>query len=188
MDLAEAALREVTAAPGASAEAFGALGRLLKARWRESVRSEDEAAAERHHRAALEVFLHGFELHRRDPVLGLNALALIELGAPPARQHAELLRDTRRALMVRLAEPTADSFDHATALDLAVLANDPEEASRALVHVVAHVTDPAALEVLVANLASFRDARAKRGEHRDWADELELTLRAHARSLASTAE
>jgi len=81
------------------------------------------------------------------------------------------------------AEPTkratagqADYWDHATRLELAVLARDQAGAEAALAEALAHVREPWEPETTTRNLGLIGDTRRGRGEATAWLDEILKTL------------
>ena len=76
----------------------------------------------------------------------------------------------------RLAGGRPDYWDHATELELAVLARDQAAATEAASDALALVTEQFQPETTANNLRLIRESRAARGETLQWADALEREL------------
>jgi hypothetical protein len=74
-----------------------------------------------------------------------------------------------------------DYWDHATLLELAVLARDEDAAAAALADALACLREAWEAETTARNLRLIREARAARGEDVAWIEELKQAL-AEARS------
>ena len=158
---AEEVLLGVIDERGASSETYGILGRVYKDRWTES---SDPLEAEGHLKRAIDAYLKGFEADWRDAYPGVNAVTLMELIDPPDPRREELLPVVRYASTRRVLAGSPDYWDHATLLELAVLAGDDAAAT-------AHVGDALAVaeegwqkQTTANNLALIRKARSERGE------------------------
>jgi len=154
---AERILVELIDVFGPSSETCSLLGRVYKDR-----SDVDHAIA---------AYRQGFEADWRDAFPGINALTLMEL---EGRQDAELLTLVRYANRRRV-DP--DYWDHATRLELAVIARDEPAAREAFADALAAVREPWEPQSTAKNLGLIRAARAGRGEVIAWADQLEQTLR-----------
>jgi hypothetical protein len=82
----------------------------------------------------------------------------------------------RYAMERRLADGRADYWDHATRLELAVIARDAEGAEEAASDALAAVREPWEPESTANNLRLIREARAESGERLEWADQIEQEL------------
>jgi MAP3K TRAFs-binding domain len=172
---AEAVLRDVLAQRGPSSETYALLGRVYKDRW----------AADREHNAprareylgqAIEAYRAGFEADWRDAYPGVNAATLMEILEPGGQGQQRLVPVVRYAVERRLADGRADYWDHATRLELAVIARDAEDAEDAAGDALDAVREPWEPESTANNLRLIREARAEHGEHVQWADEIEEKL------------
>jgi hypothetical protein len=73
-----------------------------------------------------------------------------------------------------------DYWDHATMLELSVLARDKQNAERHLGDALAHVREVWEPETTARNLRLIQEARKARREALAWADDLEKALLAKA--------
>ena len=159
---AEETLTQIIAARGPSSETNGLLGRVYKDRWEKAAKAGDAYAARSLLKRAIEIYLEGFEADWRDAYPGVNAVTLMEIADDP-RRHA-LIPVVRYAAERRLARKgRADYWDHATRLELAVLADDANGAADALGDALANAREKWELETTARNLRLIADARAARG-------------------------
>lgn len=173
---AEETLKQIIAARGPSSETNGLLGRVYKDRWEKAAKAGDAYAARSLLKQAIETYLAGFEADWRDPYPGINAVTLMDIADDP-RRHA-LIPVVRYAAQRRLARKAgADYWDHATELELAILAGDADAAADALGDALAHVREKWELETTARNLRLIADARAARGARADGPALKELTKR-----------
>jgi hypothetical protein len=82
----------------------------------------------------------------------------------------------RYAVERRVAAGKPDYWDHATLLELAVLAKDEQAASSALGDALAHVRESWEPETTARNIGLIRQARAQRQDDVPWTAEVEETL------------
>jgi len=176
-DRAEAVLKQVLEEHGPSSETCGLLGRVYKDRWdaaRKGGRSALGTAALL--KRATEVYLQGFEADWRDAYPGINAVTLMELAEPPDKRRLEILPVVRYAVKRKIATGAPDYWDHATELELAVLADDQEAATDALTSAVGAVREHWEPETTARNLALIREARERRGRPTPWITDIEAEL------------
>ena len=179
-DEAEAVLLAVLEKHGPSSETYGILGRVFKDRWESALKSGD-AAARGFLRKAIEAYLKGFEADWRDAYPGINAVTLMELSEPPDDRRLSLLPVVRYAVKRRLDAGTPDYWDHASWLELAVLARDEETAESALGDALACVREVWEPESTARNLRLIREAGERReGAAPAWIQAAEDALRARA--------
>jgi hypothetical protein len=100
----------------------------------------------------------------------------MELASPPDPRRTELLPVVTYAVKRRLAKGTPDYWDHATLLELAVLARDEAAAGDAAANALAEVRESWEPETTARNLCLIREAREASGEAVGWADEIEKAL------------
>ncbi|HVE82048.1 MAG TPA: TRAFs-binding domain-containing protein [Myxococcales bacterium] len=176
-DEAEQVLNEILQTHGPSPETLGLLGRVLKDRWEaaEAAGRKDEARALL--RKAAAAYLQGFEADFRDAYPGVAAVTLMEVSDPPDPQREGLLPVVRYAVRRRMAARPPDYWDHATLLELAVLARDASGLKDALGEALAAVREPWEPETTARNLSLVSRARAARGQPFPPADEAERALR-----------
>jgi tetratricopeptide (TPR) repeat protein len=177
---AEKVLREVIDEFGASSETNALLGRIYKDRWRAA---KDQGLPEGRAllKNAIEAYLAGFEADWRDAYPGVNAVTLMEMLPKPDPRQAEILPVVRYSTL-RKAGKTPDYWDHATLLELAVLARDAEQANEKLDDAFAVLPKPQPwqLKSTAGNLKDIREAREARGEDTTWLKRIEDALLSRA--------
>lgn len=174
---AEKVLRELIEENGPSSETFGILGRVYKDRWDEA-RKQNPIMAAGELKKAIDAYRMGFEADWRDAYPGVNAVTLMELAQPPDPQRTELIPVVKYSSLRRIAQGTPDYWDHATLLELAVLAWNQEEAFARAADAVAAVREVWEPETTLRNLGLIKDARQARGEPTDWLEQIEQALQA----------
>jgi hypothetical protein len=179
-DEAERVLQAVITARGPSSETCGLLGRVYKDRWEAALKAGEKMTARGWLKRATDTYLQGFEADWRDAYPGVNAVTLMELQDPPDPRRTALVPVVRYAVERRIAAGRPDYWDHATRLELAVLASDEEVAAQALADALAAVREPWEPETTARNLRLIREVRARRGQPVAWADEVEAELGARA--------
>ena len=173
---AERVLQGVLKKHGPSSETYGLLGRVYKDQWEGAVKAGETFAARGHLKRAVEAYLRGFEADWRDAYPGVNAVTLMEISDPPDPRREELVPVVRYAVRRRVAGGTPDYWDHATLLELAVLAREEADAAAALGDALAVVREPWEPETTARNLRLIREARERRGDGVPWAAEVEKEL------------
>jgi len=123
-DEAERVLLALIERRGPSSETHGILGRVYKDRWEAANKAGDRLLARGTLAKATSAYLAGFESDWRDAYPGINAVTLMELAEPPDPRRLDLLPVVRYAVARRVASGKPDYWDHATQLELAVLAKD----------------------------------------------------------------
>ena len=128
---AERVLLDLIDERGPSSETYGLLGRVYKDRWDAAPKAGETFRARGLLDQAIEAYLQGFETDWRDAYPGINAVTLMELtrAAGPAPRGAHPGRALRGRAAHRSGKP--DYWDHATLVELAVLARDEAGASGA---------------------------------------------------------
>lgn len=172
---AEKILQGVIDDHGPSSETLGLLGRVYKDRW-EAEREGSALRAEGHLDQAIDAYRRGFEADWRDAYPGVNAVTLMEIRDPGGAAQQELLPVVRYANRRRVEGRGDDYWDHATRLELGVIARDRDDArggARAALALVRESWEP---KSTANNLALIRESRSRRGEIVEWADELESEL------------
>jgi tetratricopeptide (TPR) repeat protein len=181
-DEAERVLVDLLEKRGPSSETYGILGRIYKDRWDAARRSGDAFLADGLLDNAIDAYRRGFEADWRDAYPGVNAVTLMELKEPPDPRRAELTPVVRYAVALRIAAGKPDYWDHATRLELALLAKDEQEARSALGAALAKVRESWEPETTARNLRLIREARERRGEAVAWAEQLEKALERRAKA------
>jgi tetratricopeptide (TPR) repeat protein len=181
---AERVLVELIDDHGPSSETLGLLGRVYKDRW-EAARESSALRAEGHLDQAIDAYRRGFEADWRDAYPGINAVTLMEIRDPGGAPQQDLLPVVRYANRRRIDAGAADYWDHATRLELGVIARDRDEASAGARAALASVREPWEPESTAYNLSLIRESRAGNNEVVEWADELERELHSAADGLSS---
>jgi len=161
---------------GPSSETYGILGRVYKDQWAEALRAGETFLAAGLVDKAINAYLKGFEADWRDAYPGVNAVTLMEVRDPPDSRREQLIPVVAYANQRRLASGQADYWDHATQLELAVLAKDETGARNSLAQALAMVREPWEPESTANNLKLIRDARERRADTVPWAATLEREL------------
>jgi hypothetical protein len=177
-DRSEDAERELLAViedHGPSSETYGLLGRVYKDRW-EAERGDSVLKAHGHLEQAIDAYRRGFEADWRDAYPGVNAVTLMEIRDPGGAEQQALLPVVRYANRRRLDGGAPDYWDHATRVELGVIARDRDEALAGATAALAAVRARWEPESTAYNLSLIRESRAERGETIDWADEIEREL------------
>lgn len=178
---AERILLELIERRGPSSETYGILGRVYKDRWETASRKGEALLAQGLLEKAIGAYLRGFEADWRDAYPGVNAVTLMELREPPDPRRIQILPVVTYSVGRRIAAGKPDYWDHATLLELAVLAKDEQRASEAAAEALAVVRESWEAETTARNLRLIREARTRRGESVSWADQIEKTLEARAK-------
>lgn len=189
-DEAEKVLSDVIKEYGQSSETNGLLGRVYKDLWEAAKRDGRRMEARGLLRRAIETYRAGFEADWRDPYPGVNAVTLMELQDKPDPAQKDLLPVVRYAALQRVGRDdgnAADYWDHATLLELAVLAREEEDAMDAASAALAVVREPWEPATTARNLRLIREAREQRDEDTGWIVEIEDALAgAEARASGGT--
>ncbi len=157
---------------GPNSETCGLIGRIYKDLWNDARERGDEFLAEGYLDRAIEFYTNGFEADLRDAYPGVNAVTLLEIkGDEEALElQARLLPVVRFAVERRLESTRPDYWDHATLLELAVLAEDRKAARKCLTATLAHVREVWEPKTTANNLGLIREARRERKVEVSWID------------------
>jgi tetratricopeptide (TPR) repeat protein len=177
---AEKVLKEVIAEFGPSSETNALLGRIYKDRW-DIAKKQNLPEARALLKHAIDAYLAGFEADWRDAYPGINAVTLMEMSVKPDPRQADILPVVRYSAC-RKAAKAPDFWDHATLLELAVLARDRDDAADRLGEALAVARASWELETTARNLSLIREMREGRGEDAGWIKQLETALTARAGS------
>ncbi len=178
---AERVLLALLAARGPSSETHGLLGRVYKDRWEAALKKGDKILARGLLDKAIDAYLKGFEADWRDAYPGINAVTLMNLKTPPDPRAERLLPAVRYAVERKIASGKPDYWDHATLVELAVLAKDENAALDALAAALPVIRERWEPETTARNLRLIHEARAARGEGVPWAKESEDALERKAK-------
>jgi len=160
---AEKEMKEVIAEHGASSESYGLLGRIYKDRW-DAARDGSVLAAHGLLDQAIDAYRRGFEADWRDAYPGVNAVTLMEIRDPGGQAQQDLLPVVRYAALRRIYTGSPDCWDHATRLELGVIARNRDEATTGARAALAAVRETWEPESTANNLSLIRRSRAERGE------------------------
>jgi tetratricopeptide (TPR) repeat protein len=171
-------LEDVLEERGPNAETCGLLGRIYKDQWDEARKEGDAVRARGLLKKAIHAYVRGFEADWRDAYPGINAVTLLDIEGSSASlaRRDQLLPVVRFAVEQKLQGGEPDYWDHATLLELAVLASDRERASEHVADALAAVREAWEPETTARNLRLIRDARAARHEDVGWIDEVIAAL------------
>jgi tetratricopeptide (TPR) repeat protein len=180
---AEKVLTDLIARRGPSSETYGILGRVYKDRWEAALKDGNKLAARGFLDKAIDAYRKGFETDWRDAYPGINAVTLMEIKESPDSKRHELIPVVSYAVERRIASGQPDYWDHATRLELAVLAKDEQKATNAAGDALASVREPWEPETTVRNLRLIREARERRHDEVPWAKEIEDDLLRKAKEM-----
>lgn len=161
---------------GGTSETWALLGRVYKDRWEAAVKSGAGEPADALLQKAIDTYTRGFEADTRDALPGINAVTLMELRDPPDARRSSLTPVVRYAVERKMAASAPDYWDHATLIELAVLAKDEAAATDALSIALTTVREVWEPETTARNLRLIREARERRGEGLSWATRIEDAL------------
>ncbi len=180
-------LEQVLVDQGPSSETCGLMGRVYKDRWTKARAAGNEAQAHGFLDKAIASYAAGFEADWRDAYPGVNAVTLLDIKGDPEslKRRDELLPVVRFAVTQRLRSAKPDYWDHATLLELAVLAGDETDASTALSHALAALRAPWEGASTAGNLELIRHARSARGIDEEWLARIIANLRSPNGSSAA---
>ncbi len=156
-DDAEEVLTELILDRGASSETLGLLGRVYKDRW-DATKTANDPAALGWADKAISAYLKGFEADWRDAYPGVNAVTLMALTKPRDERIGLIAPVVRYAVQRKIDRGGGDYWDHATLLELAVIADNLEEAEKTLPDALANLREPWEAETTARNLSLVRDA------------------------------
>ena len=175
-DEAEKTLKEVIDEFGANSETNGLLGRVYKDRWDEARTAGRAIEAKGYLRRSITAYLNGFEADWRDAYPGINTVTLMEMEDVVDPRQSELLPVVRYAVKRRLTDKNPNYWDHATLLELSVLASDANGAEDALSDALASNPEKWQRKTTANNLRLIREAREKRQVDVNWITALEDEL------------
>lgn len=178
---AEKILKGVIAEFGPSSETNGLLGRNYKDR---SDKAKEQGLPEARAllKRAIDTYLEGFEADWRDAYPGVNAVSLMEILDRPDPRQPTILPVVRFAASQK-AKKNPDYWDHATLLELAVLARDVDDAQNEVGEALALKPHAWQVESTVKNLERIAKNRAARSEDVGWIEQLKNDLVQYANRL-----
>jgi hypothetical protein len=173
---AERLLLDLIETRGGTSETYAILGRVYKDRWDAGSKVQGDALASGLLQMAIDAYARGFEADSRDALPGVNAVTLMELRDPPDPRRLSLTPVVRYAVEQKMRRGRTDYWDHATLVELAVLAKDESGAADALAAALPLVREVWEPETTARNLRLIREARERRGEILLWATRIEQSL------------
>lgn len=168
-------LETLIAERGPSSETCGILARVHKDRWEGALRAGRTAQARGHLGAAIETYLRGFEVDWRDYYPGINAVELMTLRDPGDPRIATLLPVVRYSAQ-RAVAGSPDYWGCATMLELALLAEDPQDAGHWLATALATSHDGWMVSSTVESLRRILDARRSVADDVGWMEQIVTEL------------
>ncbi|TAD90848.1 MAG: DUF4071 domain-containing protein [Alphaproteobacteria bacterium] len=170
-DRAENVIEALIARRGPSSESYGILGRIRKDQWEDAHKAGQSLKAKGLLERAIAAYRLGFEADWRDAYPGINALTLMTLHGGMESDIQALVPVVRYAVERKIAAGRPDDWDHATLVELAVIAADRTRAANALAAALACQTEPWMRETTARNLRLLRNAPDREAET-GWVDEL----------------
>jgi hypothetical protein len=180
---AETVLLDLIKKRGPSSETYGILGRVYKDRWENALNHNEHFLASGLLSKAIEAYVRGFETDWRDAYPGINAATLMEIKEPPDPRRRQIMPIVEYAVERRIAAGKHDYWDYGTRLEFAVLAKDEEKAIASLSDALASLRESWEAETTANNLRLIREARKKRDDSVNWANEIEETLKQKAKQI-----
>ncbi|MDX2481119.1 MAG: TRAFs-binding domain-containing protein [Desulfuromusa sp.] len=179
-------LKAVEERQGPSSETCGLIGRIHKDYWTEAVRDGNDIEALGHLNNAIDAYIRGFMADQRDAYPGINAITLLDIKGDldSIETKGTLLPVVRFAVQRRVEGATADYWDHATMLELAVLENKKEDAASCLGQSLAEVRESWEPMTTENNLKLIADARSKHGKETDWLNQIIEALQKKRATMA----
>ena len=173
---AETILVEIIRESGPNPETNGLLGRVYKDKSVMAQEASRSILALGFLKKAIDAYLAGCDAHP-----GVNAVTLMEMIDPPDTRQIHILPVVRYAVQRRLATSGGDYWDHATLIELAVLARDKDAATAHLADATVQAKAPGCREAFAPkstarNLGQIRQKRILRGENQSWVREIEQEL------------
>jgi hypothetical protein len=163
-------LEDVLGIWGPDSTTYGLLGRVYKDRW-DLAKQNSAADAEELLQRAIDVYATAFSADSGNSYLGINAVSLMEMQRSPDPRQGQMLPGVRKAarrtlgLMQSKGDSGRNYWDHASLLELAVLARDFVDAEQCLNHALAAVQASWEAESTARNLSLIRKVREQRGEN-----------------------
>jgi MAP3K TRAFs-binding domain len=155
---------------GSNPETSGLIGRIHKSQWLDALAAHDANKARRYLAKAVDAYLRGFEADWRQTFPGVNAVTLLEAqgDSDSLGLKERLLPVVRFAAAQKLRAPRPTYWDHATALELAVLAGDVEMANKLVDDVLAADSETWQPQSTAGNLRIIQRIRSRRGDDVTW--------------------
>ena len=173
---AEEVLLQVIEKYGADSETYGLLGRVYKDRWETAREAGKRVSARALLEKAIAAYVSGFEADWRNAYPGINAMTLMYMKEPPDSRIDKLLPVVSFAVEQKIAQQKPEYWDYASLMELAVLADNREEAEKRLGSAMLEIRESFEPQTTVRNLRLIRAAGERRGEEVAWIKEIEQEL------------
>ena len=163
-------LEDLEEKQGSNPETSGMIGRIHKSQWLDARDAHDANKARQHLAKAVDAYVRGFEADWREAYPGVNAVTLLEAqgDSDSLGLKERLLPVVRFAAEEKLRAPSPTYWDHATTLELAVLAGDVEMANKLVDDVLAADSETWQPQSTAGNLRIIQDIRSHRGDDVTW--------------------
>jgi hypothetical protein len=165
---AEKVLNDLIAMRGPTALTYCFLGVVRKLRLLETRKNGPQIEVPGALNNAIEAFLAGFKLDPRMIFAGINVVLLMAVRDPMDQQLKNILPVVRYFIEDAVDTRKAAFWEHAAALEMAVLENDQDRASSALDLLSVDACEPWMPVSTLANLKLVREHREERGEGQQW--------------------
>ena len=159
---------------GYNPETSGLIGRIYKNRWQEAKRAHNAIKARQFLVKAIDAYIHGFQSDWRDVYPGINAVTLLDAhgGTEAVARKDKLLPVVRFAAEQALEGAHPSYWEHATILELAVLAGDGDRAEEVMDNVLSTYSETWQPQTTADNLRIIQEGRQERGEDVGWISQL----------------
>jgi tetratricopeptide (TPR) repeat protein len=172
-------LEELIDEIGPDGETSGILGRVHKDGWEQAVRAGRRTAADGHLDKAIETYRRGFEADWRNHYPGINAVELMTVRNALDPEIARLLPVVRYSAERATASNSAEYWDYATLMEVAMLAGDLNSARRWLGRALAADPQPMEVETTLQSLDRVLSAKRDVGVDVSELEQLVDELRRH---------
>lgn len=148
---------------GPSSETYGILGRVYKDKYDETIRNKNHIKAKGYLDKAIEIYQKGFDADFRDAYPGTNLITLLEIKGDSEKVNM-LLPVVRYAVERKLQSKTADYWDYAILLEIAIIANEEKMANENLQKALTCPIEKWMLKTTIGTLERLIKTRQKRKE------------------------
>lgn len=160
-------LEEVIKKHGKNSETCGILGRVYKDYWEDS--KSNETLAKGYLNKAIQTYLDGFEADFRDAYPGVNAVTLMDIAGDDRKD--ELLPVVTYAVKQKM-KSSADYWDYATLLELAILENNQKKSEELISDVLINIREAFEPETTANNLDMIMESRKEKGVDILWIEKI----------------
>lgn len=155
-----AVIEQLIAEIGGDSESYGILGKIYKDRYEQNKIAGNEEVAAKDLDNAIRSYKAGFERQPTDYYPGVNAVTLLfHRGDPTAQgELAEMLPRVREAVRRKMESGRPDYWEFATAMELAAIAGEWEEAAQFAKSVAATAASGWMVDTSVRNLKLLKES------------------------------